>query len=344
MKKTDLRKLPDETLYEFRKQSVRLRKKGMTFKAIAEIIGAHHETVRRWCKSFEEKGSEALVSKTRGRKFGEHRTLTPNQEKSVQKWIMEKDPNQMKLNFCLWNRRAIVMLIKQEFNIKMPLRTVGEYLKRWGFTPQKPLKRAYEKNPDAVEKWLENDFPLIKNKARREKAEIHWGDETGLRTDSQHGRSYAPKGETPALRITARRHRANMISTITNQGKVRFMIYTEKMNSAMLIRFMKRLIKETGRKIILVLDNLRVHHSKAVKDWLSENNDKIEIFHLPSYSPELNPDEYLNCDLKAGVHTRKPARSQNQLKANILSHMRMLQKMPSRVKKYFKHPKISYAA
>jgi len=344
MEKIDTRKLPADTLHELRKQSARLRSKGMTFRKIAEIVGAHQETVRRWCKSFEKEGSKALIPKTRGRKAGERRTLTPEQEKTIQKWIKEKDPNQLKLDFCLWNRRAIVLLIKQEFDIEMPIRTVGEYLKRWGFTPQKPLRRAYEQNPKAVDAWLEDEFPSIKERAKLEKAEIHWGDETGLRTDSQHGRSYAPKGKTPAIRIPAKRDRANMISAITNQGKVRFMIYTETMNATVLIRFMKRLIQDAGRMVFLILDNLRVHHSKVVKQWLAENAERIEVFYLPSYSPELNPDEYLNCDLKAGVHSKKPARNQKQLKAKVLSHMRMLQKMPSRVKKYFQHPKISYAA
>ena len=156
--------------------------------------------------------------------------------------------------------------------------------------------------------------------------------------------SYAPRGETPAISIHPRCKRVNLISTVTNQGKVRFMVYEKKMNSDTLIRFMKRLIKDPGRKIFLILDNLKVHHSYIVKDWLEKHKDQIEIFFLPSYSPELNPDEYLNCDLKAGVHSKTPARTKDQLKNNAISHLRKLQKSPSRVKKYFKHPKIAYAA
>ena len=249
----------------------------------------------------------------------------------------------MKLPFALWTRVAVQQLIKQFWSIDMPIRTVGEYLKRWGFTPQKPLRRAYKQNPKAVEKWLNDQYPTIAQRAKKEKAEIHWGDETGLCNDSYHGRSFAPRGHTPAIRLHPRCKRVNLISTVTNQGKVRFMVYDGKMNSDTMIKFMKRLIKGSERKVFLILDNLKVHHSYMVKDWLEEHKKQIEVFFLPSYSPELNPDEYLNCDLKAGVHSGTPARTKDQLKRKAVSHLKKLQKLPKRVVKYFKHPKIAYA-
>ena len=209
----------------------------------------------------------------------------------------------MKLPFALWTRIAVQQLIRQLWSIDMPIRTVGEYLKRWGFTPQKPLRRAYKQNPKAVKKWLNDQYPTIVKRAKKEKAEIHWGDETGLCNDSYHGRSYAPRGQTPAIRLHPRCKRVNLISTVTNQGKVRFMVYKDKMNSDTMIKFMERLIKNSERKIFLILDNLKVHHSYIVRDWLEEHKAQIEAFFLPSYSPELNPDEYLNCDLKGGVYS-----------------------------------------
>lgn len=165
-----------------------------------------------------------------------------------------------------------------------------------------------------------------------------------MRSDNRHGRGYAPKGKTPVICISAKRTSTNMISAISNQGKVRFQIYDGRMNAAQLIDFMKRLIKAANRKVFLILDNLRVHHAKLVKAWLIKQAEKIEVFYLPTYSPELNPDEYLNCDLKAGVHSKPPARNRKQLKAKVLSHMRMLRKQPARVMKYFNHQKIRYAA
>jgi hypothetical protein len=257
---------------------------------------------------------------------------------------VDKCPDQLKFPFALWTRVAVQQLVKESFVIKMPIRTVGEYLKRWNYTPQKPLRKAYKQNPKAISAWLKDEYPAIAIKSRKENAEIHWGDETGLCNDSYHGRSYAPRGETPAIKIHPRCQRVNLISTVTNQGKVRFMIYKDKMNSQTLIRFMKRLIKDSDQKVFLILDNLRVHHSHMVKDWLKDHKTEIEIFFLPSYSPELNPDEDLNCDLTIGVHSKVPARTKEQLAKKTLSHLRKLQKMPGRVKNYFKHPKISYAA
>jgi len=344
MKKTDARKHTPEVQQELRKQAIRLRKSGMKYKQIAEIVGVHFTTVCEWYKKYERNGVKAIRNKKRGRPHGSCRTLSPEQERQVQKAIYDKCPDQLKLPFALWTRIAVQQLIKQLWSIDMPIRTVGEYLKRWGFTPQKPLRRAYRQNPKAVKKWLNEQYPEIQSRAQQEKAEIHWGDETGLCNDSYHGRSYAPRGQTPAIRLHPRCERVNLISTVTNQGKVRFMVYKDKMNSRKLIKFMQRLIKDADKKIFLILDNLRVHHSYVVKDWLTEHEEQIEVFFLPSYSPELNPDEYLNCDLKAGVHSGVPARTKDQLKKRAISHLRKLQKMPSRVKKYFNHPKISYAA
>ena len=344
MEKTDTRKLGPETQQQLRYQVVRLRKAGKTYKEIGEIVGVHPTNACKWYKAYEANGAKAIQSHKRGRKVGSCRTLTHEQEMRLQKAITDKTPDQLKFPFALWTRRAVQELVLQFFEIQMPIRTVGEYLSRWGFTPQKPLRRAYEQNPAAVQKWLDEEYPSIVAEAKNQNAEIYWGDETGLRSDCQHGRGFAPRGQTPVICLCAKRTSINLISAITNQGTVRFMVYEGTMNSQMMITFLKRLIKDATRKIFLILDNLRVHHSKPVKEWLQDHNGKIEIFYLPSYSPELNPDEYLNCDLKDGVHTTAPARNKQQLKDKTISHLRMLQKRPARVKKYFEHEKIAYAA
>ncbi len=195
-----------------------------------------------------------------------------------------------------------------------------------------------------MERWLVEAYPAIQARAKRERAEIYWGDETGLRTDSQHTRGYAPKGHPPVLRLKINREALNMISAVTNQGKVRFRLFEGSMNAKRLIEFLKGLIKDAKRKVILILDNLRVHYARPMKDWVVEHAEAIEICSLPAYSPELNPDEYLNCDLKQGVHTGVPARSRQDLKKKTRGHMRKLQNTPARVRKYFKAESIRYAA
>ena len=344
MDRIEVRKSSPEVQQQLRNQFIRLRKKEWKLKDISEAIGVRLSTIINWSQKYNNGGIKALQLKHKGRKSGEKRTLSAEQEAKVRKMIQEKCPEQLKMPFALWTRIAVQQLVKRMFSIDMPIRIVGEYLKRWGFTPQKPLRRAYEQNPKAVQRWLEEDYPAIVERAKKEEAEIQWGDETGIRNDCQYGRSYAPKGKTPAMLIPAKRERINMISSITNQGKVRFMIYENSMNADTLKKFLKRLIKDSDKKVFLILDNLRTHHCNAVKEWLESHKDEIELFFLPSYSPEINPDEYLNCDLKAGVHSGVPARTSPKLRSKALSHMRKLQKLPERVKKYFEHPKIAYAA
>jgi len=344
MEKTDARKLSQDVQYALRKQIVRLRKQGRSNREVAQIVGAtERHTSKIWQKYLRE-GSLAIKLGQRGRRHGGGRKLTNEQELGVKKLLIDKTPDQLKLPFALWTRDAIQLAIKQRCGTDLPLRTITDYLKRWGFTPQKPIKRAYEQNPRQVQQWLDTTYPVIAAQARKEKAEIHWGDETGVQNGDYAARGFSPKGKTPVVRITAKRSRINMISSITNQGKVRFMLYREKMASRMLIKFMSRLIKDAPRKVFLILDNLRVHHGKKVKEWLEGKEKKIEVFYLPSYSPELNPDEYLNGNLKNKIRSGIPARNETDIVSKTRSFMKTLQKRPQHVKKYFKHPAVAYAA
>ena len=341
---TDARMLSNQALYERRKQAVRLYKELKSVKGVSRLVGSTEKTVGNWIRTWKQDGLRALKPKVAGRKKESGMRLTKLQQKQVQNAIIDRCPDQFKMDFALWSRQAVQRLIEIEFQIKMPIRTVGEYLKRWNFTPQKPIKRAYERNEKNVQKWLKEDFPEIKKQAALEGAEIHWGDETGCRSTDVNGRGYAQKGKTPVLKHPAKRESTNMISTVTNQGKIRFMFYNSKMNSSVLIRFLTQLIKDAKRKVFLILDNLRVHHSRPVKEWVAEHRSKIELFYLPSYSPDLNPDEYLNCDLKSSMNRRAFIKGNGQLKRKAQSCMRSLQRKPDRVRKYFNAKAIRYAA
>ena len=345
MKTTDTRRLNQQTQYELRKQAVRLKEKGeLDNRAISEIVGLCPTYISTIWKKYQRGGLEAIKPGVRGRRHGDKRELTAEQEAGLQKLLVDKTPDQLKLAFALWTREAVRLAIKQLYGRDLPLRTITDYLKRWGFTPQKPAKRAYEQNPKAVAQWQATVYPQIQARARQEKAEIYWGDETGIQNDAYNAKGFAPKGKTPVVRINATKSRVNMISAITNRGRVRFMLYRETMTSKVLIKFMSRLVKDADRKVFLILDNLRVHHSKDVKAWLEDNRELIEVFYLPSYSPELNPDEYLNGDLKHNIRSGLPARSENELTRKTRSFMRKLQNRPHHVQSYFRHPKIAYAA
>lgn len=344
METIDMRKLTREARHERRVQVIRLRKAGRTYDEIATLTGLSRTGVFDICKRHAASGSSALHDAAGGRKLGEQRLLSPAQEALVQKLIADKTPDQLKMPYALWSRAAVAELIEQRFGLKLKVRTMGMYLQRWGFTPQKPMRKAYEQSPAAVKKWLDEDYPALAQRARAEGAEIHWGDESGLRSDDVRGRSYAPRGETPVVRVPNKRHGLSIISTVTNKGQMRWRIFDGALNSTILIDFFKRLIKGQKKKVFLILDNLRVHHSKPVKHWLAQHAEYIEVFYLPSYSPELNPDEMANADLKQAVTKLAPARTKLQLVKATARHLRSVQRQPQRIKKYFQHDPVRYAA
>ncbi len=343
METTDMRSLPRDARHERRVQVIRLRKAGMTYDAIAAQTGLS----RRGgdiCKRHADGGAKALRDAIGGRKVGEGRVLTAEQEREVQQLIRDKTPDQIKLPYALWSRNAVADLIADRFATHLPVRTMGTYLKRWGFTPQKPIRKAYEQSPTAVKHWLETDYPAIAARAKQEGAEIHWGDESRLRSDDVRGRGFAPKGATPVIRVNSKRNGLSIISTVTNKGQIRWKIFDGALNPDILIDFLRRLIKGAPRKIFLVLDNLRVHHCKPVKAWLAKHADAIEVFYLPSYSPELNPDEMANADIKQAVTKQAPARTKLQLVKAASRHLRSVQKQPERIHSYFQHGPVKYAA
>lgn len=344
MRKLDFRTIDEQTRYAFRKQAIELIKSGKKKGEVALIIGVKAGTISDWWKSHKQDGVKGLRAKKKGAKSEDRKLLTDEQEQQIQKMIVDKMPDQLKLDFALWTRKAVKELVEREFGVVLAITTMGDYLRKWGYTPQKPAKRAYEQCSKKVQKWLDEEYPKVKAQAKEENAEIHWADETGVKNQCNHGRSYAPKGKTPVKTSMSKRFSVNMISSVTNQGKVQFMLYSDTMNADRFIEFLKQLIKSSDKKVFVIVDNLRVHHSKIVKQWAEENKEKIALFYLPSYSPELNPDEYLNCDLKQGMSMKKAPKTKENLQSNIEEHMDMLTNSSERVKKYFKHKSIAYAA
>lgn len=342
--RTEAKKLSPNEQYQLRKGIVRLLKQGYTPSQIAEILDIGVSTVYKVQKLYNEKGIAGIKLKKRGRRKGANRVLTPEQEREVQSWIIDKDPLQLKLPGCMWTRENIRQLIVEKYGIKLPLSTLGYYLSRWGFSVQRPKKQAYKQDEAKVAHWVDVEFPGISERAKNENAEIFFGDECGIQNTANYAKGYAPIGKTPVVRVESKKFKINMISAISARGKLRFMIYKQNMNADKLIDFMRRLVNDTPKKVFLILDNLRVHHSKKVAKWLAKHKAEIEVFFLPPYAPEYNPDELLNNDLKNGIGNRAMPRSEADMEHNIRSHMKLVQLNPEKITSFFNSKYTKYAA
>jgi transposase len=310
----------------------------------AEAVGVSRQTVNQWIKRHTKAGERGLLD---GRRISARKgkgKLTAVEAVRVQLWIRDKCPDQLKLPYVLWTAGIVQELIRRRMGKHLALSTVQLYLKRWNFTPQKPLKRATQRSPEAIKRWLEETYPKIARRAKREKAHIYWGDETGVSNQDQVGRSYAPRGQTPVVRLTAKKISTSMISAVNNQGLMRFMCYKGALNANLFIGFLRRLVKAADKKVFLIVDNLRVHHAVKVNEWVQAHKDEIELFFLPAYAPECNPDEYLNNDLKQQLKNLPRPNSQDELVQATTSVLRSLQRQPGRVASYFRHKDVRYAA
>lgn len=305
-------------------------------------FGVGKTSVWRWMKAYRSGGERRLKSRKRGPK--QRSSLKGHQAATVVRMITDHCPDQLKLPFALWTRPAVQQLIEQRWGERLSVWTVGRYLRKWGFTPQKPLRRAYEQNPIAVKHWLEEEYPAIARRAKRENAEIHWGDEMGLRSDHQAGTSYGLKGNTPVIPGTGQRFRCNMISTITNRGQLAFMVFKGTFTADVMIEFLRRLLRHARRKVFLIYDRHPVHRSRKVTRWIDVRREKIEPVFLPGYCPELNPDELLNQDVKTNAQGRRRPQDLPEMINNVRSYLRSTQKRPDVVKRYFEQDDVRYAA
>jgi transposase len=344
MKTKDARTLPREAQEALRKRAVAAVESGMSMVEAAKAFGVSRYAIHLWIKAYKQAGEEGLKNRRKGPAKGFGKKLSPKQEKQVKEWVMGKHPEQLQLPFYLWTRQAVRELIQDHFGADMGLSTVGNYLKTWGFTPQKPVRRAFEQNSAAVQRWLTEIYPAITRRAKEEKALIYWGDETGLRSDHQTGRSYGLKGKTPVIPGTGQRFSINMISAITNRGNLNFMTFEGTFRVKTFKEFMRRLCKQAGRKIFLIVDGHPVHRAKLIQKWREEHRSEIEIFYLPGYSPELNPDELWNQDLKSNALGKRRPRTKAEMKADVQFYGRSTQRHPEIVKGYFEEEHVRYAA
>jgi transposase len=343
MQKKDGRNRTASAQATIRAQVVKYLKKNLgTQKQAAETFGLSQSGVEKIWRTYKSKGKRGIDEKKRGVRAG--KKINGIQASQIRLLVKDKMPDQLKLPFGLWTREAVQQLILLRFGIELSRWQVGRYLKSWGYTPQKPISKAFEQNPKRVKEWLTQEYPAIKKRAAKENATIYFEDEVGMRSDHQAGKSYAPKGQTPVIKKTGQRFSLNMVSAISNKGHVEFMILDGTFNGGVFLEFLAQLIKYKQQKIFLVVDGHSAHKTKVVNAWLEENRHRIELFFLPPYSPELNAQEYVNQDLKTNVIGKKRPINKAQMRNNVEDFMNQRKNDKKQVKKYFHESHVRYAA
>jgi len=343
----DARSLSQDQQEVLRVRGVKMLVKGVTQREVAELLGVHERQVRVWWRRYRRGGWKALAKRKRGRSSQDQMVLSVAQQAKIAKAIKVKCPDQLRIPGLLWTRSGVQELIERECGVRLDLSTVGRYLNRWGFTLKRPAKRALEADPVVVEAWLTDVYPKLKARAAKEHGLILWQDESGLRLDRLVPKAgYAPRGQRAIARISGKRDATNMISALSNAGQLHFRVFEGSFTAALFIDFLDRLIRSyPDRKIFLICDNHSTHHAKLVKKWVAEHAERIELHFLPSYSPELNPDEYLNQDVKRHMRELHPRPTDRPSLTKAVRHFLFgRQRQPHIVRNYFTVSHVAYAA
>jgi len=340
----DARQLSDETLQALRLRALRGIELGFSETDLAGLLGVRRETISRWWSAYSADGLPSLPGERTGRPLGSGRLLSDPQAERIKGLIDDSSPEDPGIAHALWTRRAVRDLVRKEFKIELAERTVGQYLRRWGYTPKKPTRHSRKQDPDEVKEWLEKTYPAIEARAAREDAEILWCDEVGVAADHHPGRGYAREGERATMEVPGAHIRVNQITAIGNGGKVRFMTYKGSLNAAVFLVFLAKLIHGARRKIFLIADRLQAHKTPEVCDWVEAHEKKIEVFYLPPYSPEMNPVEYMNNDMKGEINKAGLPGDRETLLTHVVAFMTGLAGLPKHVSNYFLHPCVEYAA
>jgi transposase len=340
VRENDGRKLDHRTLEAMRLRAVgAVLEQEIPVRDVAASIGMTPQAVWSWVRKYRSGGAEALKARPVP---GAKPKLSPAQMRSLARTVLGKDPRQLRFAFALWTRDMVRELIEREFGVTMSLGAVGRLLRRLGLSPQRPLYRAYQQDPEAVERWKSEEYPLIKDEAAREGAVIYFLDEAAVRSDSHSGTTWAKRGQTPVVKATGARYSVNMISGVSAKGALRFMLIEGTLTAPVFIEFCKRLAHDAQRLVYLVVDGHPVHRSKAVKEYVRSTEGRLKLFFLPSYSPELNPDEWVWKNVKHDRVGRTTTRSKAELKSLAMAALRRLQRTPELVRGFFRDPDLAY--
>jgi transposase len=341
MKKMDVRGIDHKTLTELRRRAVASVQDGQSPEVVAKAYGINRVTIYGWLARYRAGGWDALNARKRGGR-------PPKLNGKAMKWLYEtitmKNPLQMQFTFALWTSKMIGVVMCRKFGIRLGKSSICRLLSQLGLTPQKPIWRAYQQKPQAVQKWLKDEYPQIRHLAKQNKALIFFGDEAGIRSDHHAGTTWAVKGKTPVVSSAGARFGLNLISAVSAQGEFRFMAVRGRVNAVEFIDFMERLIHGVERKVFLLVDGHPVHKARKVKRFVESHNERLQLFYLPPYSPELNPDERVWNDLKNNAVEKQVITTPKELHRAVISHLRSIQKSPARVRSCFNNETTMCAA
>lgn len=337
----DGRKLKHEVLTELRKRAVARVQSGESPEVVIRTMGFSRACIYNWLAMYRAGGWSALEARKRG---GRPRKLKGGMIQWVYRMVVGKDPRQYKFPFALWTRGAIATLIHRRYGIRLSLNSVGRLLAQLGITPQKPLWRAYQQDPERVRKWVQEEYPAIAREAKQLGAEIWFGDESGLRSDYHAGTTWAPKGQTPVVSRTGARYRLNLLSVVNRRGRMRFMIEKKGLNADVVCRFLRRLMVGSTRPVFLILDGHPIHKSRKVAETVRRFKGRLRVYGLPGYSPELNPAEGVWREVKAHRVGRAGVFSFLDMKSKAVSALRHLARRPDKIRSFFRTKSTMYAS
>jgi transposase len=335
----DGRTLSHETSETIRLLAVRRVKEGETPSRVIQSFGLCRTTIYKWMKAAKRGGEAALKARKHP---GRTPALTPRRKLQVRRWITGKDPRQYGFDFGLWTRQIVAALIEQRFGVRMGVTAVGRLLAELDITPQKPLRRAYERDPAAIERWKTVVFPRLRARAKRVGAKIFFLDEAGVRSDQVLGRTWGLRGQTPEVQTSGRRQSVSAISAVTAHGGFWYEIYTERLNASRFVDLLQHFMRGRKRPVFLVLDGHPAHIAKLVAQYVQRLAGRLELHFLPGYAPELNPDEFVWNHLKRQGVSKTPLRRDESLRSRVQFDLANIQSQPALVRSFFHAPSVAY--
>ena len=340
MAKSDNRSLDHKVLEHMRMVATDRVLAGEKPSAVAKSFGIYRTSIYKWLRARRKRGRDGLRSTKAN---GPTPKLTERQKRQVRSWIIGKDPRQYGFDFGLWTRRIVATMIQERFDVSLTLPSIGYLLTSLDITPQKPLRRAYERDEKEIRKWKEEKYPKLRKRAKQRGAEIFFLDEVGVRSDSPLGRSYGLKGHTPVVKTSGQRQQINAISAVNAQGAFWYNVYRGTLNAALFIVMLQDLMKGRRKPILLILDSLPAHQAKVVAKYVQSTKGRLELHFLPTYAPDLNPDEFVWSHLKQNGTSKKPLRKNEALRDRVETDLAAIKQDRPLVRSFFMAPSVSYA-